>query len=137
MKTVEVAELGRASILTLMLKQLVDQNLRDQEKVGLVLGRSFTAVFRAGRMFTTLVFEGDKVSAREGQGDAPDLEVAGDMRTLLDLGIGRNLIVPLITRRLKVRLHGLRGLGLILRILGLMRLGRLPLYLKWLVPRAT
>ena len=41
MESVEVIEPGRSSILTLMLKQILDRNLQDPRKARLMQGRVF------------------------------------------------------------------------------------------------
>jgi hypothetical protein len=136
MDAVEVSDLGRSSILTLMIKQMLDQNLRDPEKVRLIRGRGFKAVFKASRMITTIVFEMGRVRIEEGRGPSPDLEIVGDIRTLLELGTGRNPLIPFIKRRLTLRFSRIHGLILTMRVLGLIRLGRLPLYLRALAHKS-
>lgn len=132
MESVEVAELGRASILTLMLKQILDRNLLDPQKAGVMQGRVLTVHVRARDMRTTVFFEPARVRAEDGGHGRPDLVITGDMRSLLSLALGGGLLRALLGGGLRIRIRGWRGLWYGLRLTLLMQLGPPPAYLRWL-----
>jgi len=135
MDAVEVAELGRVSVATLMLKQVLDRNLQDPRKRNVMKNRMLIVQFRIREMLMTLFFEADRIRAEEGARSKPDIEISGDMGTLLSIALGASPLVALLRRKLKIRLKRLRGYLYVLRLLFLMQLGKPPYYLRWLAPR--
>ena len=123
METVEVLEPGRASLLTLMLKQLLDRNLKDPRKSQAMQGRVLTVCVRARRMETTLFFEGDRIRAEDGAHGRPDLEVAGELHALLSVSLGAGPVRAVLARRLRVRPRSWRGWVHARRLMSLLRLG--------------
>ena len=132
METVQVSEPGKSSILTLVLKQIIDRNLKDPRKRRIIQGRCFKVVFNAGRMYTTLNFDKKTINAMEGKTEEADFSVSGDIRTFVELGTGASPLLPLIKRKIRFCFKGWRGFIVGLRIIGLLRPGKLPFYLRWL-----
>jgi hypothetical protein len=132
METVEVRESGKASIITLMIKQIMDRNLLDPQKRNLMRNRSLTVHIRVREMFTTVFFESTRVRAEDGVHGRPDIEIWGDMQSLLAIALGASPFRQLWKRRLGIRPRRWRGLLHGLRLLALMQLGPLPAYLRWL-----
>jgi hypothetical protein len=132
METVEVAELGKASIITLMIKQIMDRNLLDPRKRNLMRDRMLTVHVRVREMFTTVFFESTRIRAEDGVHGRPDIEIRGDMQTLLAIALGASPFRALWNRRLGFRPRRWRGLVYALRLLAMMQLGPLPAYLRWL-----
>lgn len=126
MESVEVIELGRSSILTLMLKQILDRNLQDPRKARLVRGRVFTVRVRAREMQTTLFFEADRVRAEDGTHGCPELEIAGDMPALLSIVLGASPVRTLLAGKMRVRPKRLKGWFYGVRLMRIMRLGASP-----------
>jgi len=139
METVEVVELGKASIITLMIKQVLDQNLLQPQKKSLMRERILTVHLRVREMLTTLFFEATRIRAEDGVHGKPDLEISGDMQSLLAIALGANPVRELWRRRLRIRPRRWRGILYAPRLLVLMQLGSPPAYLRWLagVPRAV
>jgi len=135
MESVEVAEPGRTSILTLMLKQILDLNLKDPRKARAMRNRVLTVRVRARRMKTTLFFEGNRVRAEDGSHGRPDLEIAGELPALLSLALGASAVRALLARRLRVRLRSWRGCRQVPRLIPVMQLGKPPSYFGLLVRR--
>ncbi|MEW6444175.1 MAG: SCP2 sterol-binding domain-containing protein [bacterium] len=126
MQEVEVPDLGRASILTLMLKQILDRNLQDPRKRDRMRNKVLTVQLRVRRMLTTLFFEADRVRAEDGAHGRPNIEISGDMSSLLRVALGANPLRDILKRRLEVRLRGWRGWFFALRFLPLMQVGPSP-----------
>lgn len=135
MESVEVAELGRASIITLMVKQIMDRNLVDPMKRKVMRNRVLTVHIRVREMLTTVFFESDRVRAEDGAHGKPDMEIRGDMQTLLALALGANPLRQILKRRLRIRLKRWRGWVYGLRLLLLMQLGDPPGYLRWMADK--
>ena len=132
MEAVEIAELGRVSVVTLMLKQVLDRNLQDPRKRNVMKNRMLVVQVRVREMVMTLFFEGTRVRAEEGARSKPDIEISGDMGALLSVALGGSPLLAVFRRKLKVRIRRLRGYFHILRLLLLMQLGKPPAYLRWL-----
>jgi hypothetical protein len=126
MESVEVIEPGRSSILTLMLKQILDRNLQDPRKARLMQGRVFTVRVRARGMQTTLFFEADRVRAEDGTHGRPELEIAGDMPALLSIVLGASPLRALLAGKMRVRPRRLKGWFYGARLMRMMRLGASP-----------
>lgn len=132
MESVEVVELGESSILTLMLKQILDRNLQDLQKSRVMQDRVLTVRVRARQMKTTLFFEANRVRAEDGEHGRPDIEIAGDLSVLLSLVLGASPLRAVLARRLRVRLRRWKGWLHGLRLIPMMQLGRPPAYLRLL-----
>jgi hypothetical protein len=135
MESVDVGECGRVSIVTLMLKQILDRNLRDPRKRNVMKNRVLTVQIRVRKMLTTLFFEADRIRAEEGAHGKPDMELEGDMPTLLSIALGGSPVRAVLRRKLRLRLRRFRGWWYGLRFLLLMQLGQPPVYLRWLMER--
>jgi hypothetical protein len=135
MESVEVVEPGGVSIVTLMLKQVLDRNLQDPRKRHVMKNRLLTVRVRVRGMLTTLFFEADRVRAEEGGHGRPDMELEGDMQTLLSIALGASPIGAIFRKKLRLRLKRFRGWIYGLRFLLLMQLGQPPLYLRWMMKR--
>ncbi len=133
MQSVQIADAGRASIITLMLKQVLDRNLQDPRKRDVMKDRVLTVHVRVRNMRTTLCFDTDRVRAEEGAHGRADIELEGDMQSLLAVALGASPVRALIRRKIRLRLRRLRGWLYGLRLLLLMQLGRPPFYLRWLL----
>ncbi len=132
MESVEVAEPGTTSLLTLMLKQILDRNLQDPRKAHAMRNRVLTVRVRARRMKTTVFFEANRVRAEDGSHGRPDLEIAGELPALLSLALGAGAVRALLARRLRVRLRSWRGWLHVPRLIPVMQLGKPPSYFRLL-----
>ncbi len=126
MERVELAEPGRASLLTLMLKQILERSLQDPRKSQAMRGRSLTVRVRSRRMKTTLFFEEGRVRAEDGAHGRPDLEIAGEPAALFSVALGAGLLRSLLARRIEVRLTSRRGWICAFRMIPLLRVGGAP-----------
>jgi hypothetical protein len=135
MESVEVFELGKTSILTLMLKQILDRNLQDPRKSGVMKGRVLTVHVRARQMRTTLFFEANRVRAEDGAHGRPDIEIVGDMSVLLSISLGASPVRAVLARRMRVRPMGWKGLAYGLRLKLMMQLAGPPICLRLLARR--
>lgn len=122
MVEVEVQDLGRSSILTLMVKQILDRNLGSPAKSGLMRNRLLTVRIRVSRMTTSLFFEASRIRAEDGAHGRPDIEISGDMSSLLSVALGASPLKALLRRRLRIRLRGWKGWLYALRFLSLMQI---------------
>ena len=135
METVEVADLGASSIVTLMLKQVLERNLADPEKCDLMKNRLLTVHVQVREMTATLSFESNRVRAENGAHGKADIVVAGDMKTLLAVAVGADPLGLIWKRKLRIRPKRWRGWIYGLRLVPLMQMGATPRYLKWLIKK--
>ena len=122
MEAVDVPEMGRASILTLMVKQILDRNLQDPKKRELMGNRILMLRVRDRRMITTLFFEASRIRAEDGAHGRPNIEISGELQSLLSIALGVHPLKAILKRRLRVRLRGWRGWLYALRFLPLRQL---------------
>ena len=132
MESVEVVEIGESSILTLMLKQILDRNLQDLQKSRVMQDRVLTVRIRARQMKTTLFFEANRIRAEDGEHGQPDIEIAGDLSVLLSLALGSSPLRAVLARRLRVRLRRWKGWLYGRHLILMMQLARPPTYLRLL-----
>ncbi len=126
MESVEVVELGRMSLLTLMLKQVLDRNLQDPRKSRAMLDRVLTVRLRTRKMETTLFFEANRVRAEDGAHGRPDLEVAGELPALLSVALGASPVRAILARKLRVWPRSWKGWVNAPRLMFLVQLERRP-----------
>lgn len=103
MQAVQVDHLGDLSIMGLMVKALIDENLKVPERAALASGLDFTTVLRVGRMTVTLSFGPEGIRIENGAIARPTCTIQGEMRSFLKLGVGGNPIIPFLMGRIKVR----------------------------------
>lgn len=123
MESVEVQEPGGTSLLTLMLKRLLDRSLQDPRMSRVMASRVLTVRVRTRKMATTLFFESDRILAEDGNRGRPDLEISGDLPSLLSLALGANPVRAVLARRLRVRPRSLRGWVYAPKLMRILRLG--------------
>lgn len=126
MVEVEVQDPGRSSILTLILKQILDRSLASPVKSGLMRNRLLTARIQVRNMTTSLFFEASRVRAEDGAHGRPDIEISGDMRSLLSIALGASPLRALLRRHMRIQLRGWKGWLHALRFLSLMRVEGRP-----------
>jgi|GEM_PF-2182901 hypothetical protein len=126
MVEVEVQDPGRSSILTLMVKQILDRSLANPAKSGLMRNRLLTVRIQVRNMTTSLFFEASRVRAEDGAHGRPDIEISGDMRSLLSIALGANPVWALLRRHMRIQLRGWKGWVHGLRFLSLMRVDGRP-----------
>jgi len=126
MVEVEVQDPGRSSILTLMVKQILDRSLASPAKSSLMRNRLLTVRIQVRNMTTSLFFEASRVRAEDGAHGRPDIEISGDMRSLLSIALGANPLRALLRRHLRIQLRGWKGWLHALRFLSLMRVDGQP-----------
>ena len=124
MDSVEVLEPGKTSILTLLVKQILDRNLQDPRRSRGMRNRVMTVHVRSREMQTTLFFEADRVRAEDGAHGRADLEIAGSMPVLLSIALGASPLRAALARRMRVRPMRWRGWIYGLRLMRMMRLGK-------------
>jgi len=103
MQAVQVDRLGDLSIMGLMVKALIDDNLKKPDRAALAAGLDFTAVLRVGPMAVTLSFRPGGIRLENGAIDRPTCMIQGDMRSFLKLGVGGNPVIPFLQGKIKVR----------------------------------
>jgi hypothetical protein len=103
------------NLLGYILRSLIERNLRTERGT-----RAFTIMkgkilVGASRMKVTLDFDGDDLYMSVGQEGKADVRVKGSMNTLLGVALGRGMVWPVLSGRLRVG-------GKVWRLLRMLRL---------------
>lgn len=103
MQAVQVDHLGDLSIMGLMVKALIDENLKDPAKAALAAGLDFAAVLKVGPMAVTVSFRPDAIRIENGAVHGPACTIKGEMGAFLKVGVGGNPIIPFLMGKIRVR----------------------------------
>jgi hypothetical protein len=114
---VHVEHLETMNLLGLITWSLLERNLENPAKARRIARSEGRILVRADRMRITLWLHGGNIRILRGEQPPSDAYVEGSLGALLDIALGRGLIVPAI--RGEVRAGG--RIGLLLRLLPLLR----------------
>ena len=104
MPEVDVESIGGLSILGLMLKHWMDENLRDPDSVKHVKNLNAAVVVRVSGMVITIYFRDGEIRMENGAAEKPTASVEGSLDAFLGIGTGRrNPILTLIKREVKFK----------------------------------
>jgi hypothetical protein len=96
---------GEMNLLGYILRSLVERNLNTQKGARALSKMKGTVLVGASRMTVTLDFSGEDLEMQvggQGPQGKPDVRVRGSMDALLGVSLGKGMIWPVMTRRLKV-----------------------------------
>ena len=93
---------GEMNLLGYILRSLVERNLETPRGARALSKMKGTVLVGASRMTVTLDFSGDDLEMEVGEKGKSDLRVRGSMDALLGVSLGKGMVWPVITRRLKV-----------------------------------
>lgn len=103
MPEVIVEDVGGLNLVALMIRELINRNLQDPNKIKLTEHLSCTLVVKGSRMATTVIFKNGKVFLKNGAAQKPTIYIEAGLGEFLNIGVGGSYITALITGRLKVR----------------------------------
>jgi ubiquinone biosynthesis protein UbiJ len=98
---VEVKNLGELSILGLLVKGWIEENLKDERKLESIRNLECRAVIKAGEMAINLHFSGGKVSMANEEVKNPDALIEGKISELIKLR--ERPLLAIITRKVKMK----------------------------------
>lgn len=119
MDYVRLREPEQMNVLGLLMAGYLESALQDTALRGLVGRLGGGLSIRAGKMWTTLLFDGGGVEIVRGRDEAARASVEGEMDVLLGVVTGGPLVLPVLSG--KVRMGG--NLLLLLRLLPLLTAG--------------
>ncbi len=119
MPEVIVEDVGALNLVALMIREIINKNLQNPNKLKLTKRLNCTLVLKASRMSMTVIFKNGEVFLRNGASPKPTVYIEADLGEFLNIGVGGSYIIPLITGKLKIR--GIR-LWKLLPILKLIRI---------------
>lgn len=93
---------GEMNMLGYILRCLVERNLETPKGARAFAKMKGTVMVGASRMRVTLDFSGEDLVVEMGWRDNVDVRVRGSMDTLLGVSLGKGMIWPVVTGRLKV-----------------------------------
>jgi hypothetical protein len=99
---VELADPPRMNILALLMKGLLENNLKIPSKARRAARVKGEVAVRAGRMQVCITFAGDRITLRNGGCDRPRGRVSGDMRSLLAVVAREALVGPVLTGKVRI-----------------------------------
>lgn len=93
---------GEMNLLGYILRSLVERNLQTPKGARALSKMKGTVLVGASRMTVTLDFSGEGLGMRVGSQGKPDVRVRGSMDALLGVSLGKGMVWPVMTRRLRV-----------------------------------
>ena len=96
---------GEMNLLGYILRGLVERNLETPKGAKAFSKMKGTVLVGASKMTVTLDFSGEDLQMEVGAQDRQsrsDVRVRGSMDTLLGVSLGKGMVWPVVTRRLKV-----------------------------------
>ena len=90
------------NLLGLLMRSVLEQALADPTKAKKARRLRGEVLLRGGRMQIVVAFTPGGISIRRAIGAAPRTHVEGDLRSLLEVALGRALILPVLTGRVRV-----------------------------------
>lgn len=93
---------GEMNLLGYILRSLVERNLKRPKGARALLKMKGTVLVGASKMRLTLDFSGEDLVMEVGAQGKPDVRVVGSMDALLGVSLGKGMVWPVLTRRLKV-----------------------------------
>jgi len=93
---------GEMNLLGYILRSLVERNLDTPKGARAFSRMKGTVLVGASKMTVTLDFSGDDLEMDVGEKGKADVRVRGSMDTLLGVSLGKGMVWPVLTRRLKV-----------------------------------
>ncbi len=93
---------GEMNLLGYILRSLVEKNLNTPKGARALLKMTGTVLVGASKMRLTLDFSGEDLVMEVGARGKPDVRVVGSMDALLGVSLGKGMVWPVLTRRLKV-----------------------------------
>jgi hypothetical protein len=93
---------GEMNLLGYILSSLVKRNLETPKGARAFSKMKGTVLVGASKMKVTLDFSGNDLEMEVGEQGKADVRVRGSMDTLLGVSLGKGMVWPVMTRRLKV-----------------------------------
>ncbi len=93
---------GEMNLLGYILRSLVERNLQTPKGARAFSKMKGTVLVGASRMTVSLDFSGEDLEMQVGEHGRPDVRVRGSMDTLLGVSLGKGMVWPVMSRRLKV-----------------------------------
>lgn len=96
---------GEMNLLGYILRSLVERNLDTPRGVRALSKMKGTVLVGASKMKVTLDFSGEDLQVEVGEPSSqgkPDVRVVGSMDALLGVSLGKGMVWPVLTRRLRV-----------------------------------
>jgi hypothetical protein len=93
---------GEMNLLGYILRSLVERNLETESGARVLKKMNRTVLVGASDMRITLDFSGADLVMAVGQEERTDARVSGSMDTLLGVSLGKGMVWPVMTGKLKV-----------------------------------
>jgi hypothetical protein len=118
--TLVIEDLPGMHLLGLILRSLLQRNLKDPKKARRAAGLRGAVAVQAGEMKLRLDFQPGKLILARGHGQKTRARVKGSLETFLDIALGGSLIQPFVDGQLSIGGNPL----FLLRLLPLLRAPR-------------
>lgn len=103
MGEIKIINGDQANIVVLMLKRIIEKNLKDEDVLNSINRLNAAVVIQCGKTKATIYFKDEDILLQNGEVKNPSACVEGSLKDFLNLGTGGNFIMPIITRRLKIK----------------------------------
>ena len=102
MPSVKFRNPGEMSLVGYILQALIERNLKTERGVKALAKMKGRVLVGASQMELTLDFTGDDLVMAVGRDGKPDARVAGNMDALLGVALGKGMVGPVLSGKLKV-----------------------------------
>ncbi len=93
---------GQMNLIGYILRSLIERNLRTEAGARAFAKMKGKVLVGASSMLVTLDFDGEDLVMSVGRTGKPDTRVRGSMEALLGVALGRGMVGPVLSGRLKV-----------------------------------
>jgi len=102
MITVKFHTPNQMNLLAYLLRSILQRNANKQENIETVQKMRCKILVKASEMKVTLVFKGGEIEIVQGGANDINAYVEGSLGILLQICLGKNYIVPVLTRKIRI-----------------------------------
>jgi len=103
MQEVQVKNIAGMNLLGLFITSIINRNLKIPEKYEQLKKLNCSILIKANKMKVTLHLKDGEISIERGAIPKPTAAVEGSLNTFLKVGLGKNILGLLVTRKIKIR----------------------------------
>ena len=90
------------NIMGLILKHLIEQNLKDASNAAAAQKMNCVIAMRGGKMGITITFRSGTITIERGTPTRANSRISGSLNTFLQVAVTRNFISPLLSGKIRI-----------------------------------
>lgn len=91
------------NILGLLLKTIIDRNIKDLSKSAAIKNLTGQINIKAGRMLSCLTFDKGEVTIKNNYAEKAKAEIAGTLNAFMNISVGANPVCYIFKREVKIK----------------------------------